>query len=319
VVGDEILKSVARLLQDNVRETDIVARYGGDEFVILMPNTSEDQAKMVRERIEHAALLYHDKELDPRKQFRISLGLRSATALNVDNILIEADRAMYKGRELHVKQSLLHALIANDASEVERWDRFIANILKILAEKEPHFHNHSRRVMNYSVHICQIIGLESYFLEIISIAALLHDIGKISISSDLLRSASPLTQEEYDIIKTHPVMGVDLMKAADYLKEVREIIFSHHERWDGKTNGSFPGYPQGLSGDTIPLGARILKLADSYDAMTSLRPYAQPLNPDEAIRILLDEQGHSFDPQIVKVFVPYLRTITSSLSGPFPV
>jgi putative nucleotidyltransferase with HDIG domain len=173
--------------------------------------------------------------------------------------------------------------------------------------------------MNYAVCISQILGLESHFLEIISIAALLHDIGKISISSDLLRRASPLTPEEYEIIKTHTDLGVDLLKGADYLKEVREIIHSHHERWDGITHGSFPGYPEGLSGDAIPLGARILKLADSYDAMTSLRPYAQPLNPDEAIRVLMDEQGRSFDPQIVKVFVPYLRTITSSLSGALPV
>jgi len=319
VVGDEILKTVARLLQENVRETDIVARYGGDEFVILMPNTSEDQSKMVRERIERAALLHNNNQQEPQKQFRISLGLHSATALNVDNILIEADRAMYKGRELHVKQSLLYALIANDASEVERWDRFIANILKILAEKEPHFHNHSRRVMNYAVQMCQILGLESYFLEVISISALLHDIGKISISSELLRSTSPLAPEEYEIIKTHTVLGVDLLKAADYLKEVREIIYSHHERWDGKTEGSFPGYPEGISGEAIPIGARILKLADCYDAMTSLRPYAQPLNPDQAIRVLLDEQGCSFDPQIVRVFVPYLRTITASLSGSFPL
>jgi len=319
VVGDEILKTVARLLQENVRETDIVARYGGDEFVILMPNTSEDQAKLVRERIERAALQHHNNEQDQKKQFRISLGLRSATALNVDNILIEADRAMYKGRELHVKQSLLHALIANDVSEVERWDRFIANILKILTEKEPHFHNHSRRVMNYAVRMCQILGLDSYFLEVISIASLLHDIGKISISSELLRSTSPLTPEEYEIVKTHTVLGVDLLKAADYLKEVREIISNHHERWDGKTDGSFPGYLEGRSADAIPLGARILKLADSYDAMTSLRPYAQPLNQDEAIRIILNEQGRSFDPQIVKVFVPYLRTITTSLSGSLPL
>jgi len=319
VVGDEILKTVAGLLQDNVRETDIVARYGGDEFVILMPNTSEDQAKMVRERIERAALLHNGNEHDPQRQFRISLGLRSATALNVDNILFEADRAMYQGREMHVKQSLLHALISNDASEVERWDRFIANILKILSEKEPHFHNHSRRVMNYAVQICQILGLDRYFLEMISIAALLHDIGKISISSDILQNTSPLTPDEYEIVKTHTTLGVDLLKGADYLKEIREIISSHHERWDGKTDGSFPGYPEGLAGEAIPIGARIIKVVDSYDAITSLRPYSQPRSPDDAIRILLDEQGRSFDPQVVKVFVPYLRTITSSLSGDFPI
>lgn len=318
VVGDQILQMVAGLLMENIRETDIVARYGGDEFVVLMPDTSESQAKMVKERIERAVFLHNTREMETQKQFRLSLGLKSASAYNVDNILIEADRAMYKGRESHVKESLLHALISNDAQEVERWDKFISNILKILSEKEPHFHSHSRRVMNYSVKICQLLGRDHHFLEIISIAALLHDIGKISIRSDVLRSNNHLTDKEYELIKTHPTLGVDLLKGTDHLKEVREIILRHHERWDGRTEGLFPGYPEGLSGPDIPIGSRILKVADSYDAMTSLRPYSTPMPPNEAIGELLSEQGKSFDPQIVKVFVPYLRTITSSLSASFP-
>jgi putative nucleotidyltransferase with HDIG domain len=225
---------------------------------------------------------------------------------------------MYKGRASHVKESLLHALISNDDQEVERWDKFIANILKILGDKEPHFNSHSRRVMNYTVKICQILGMDHHFLEIMSIAALLHDIGKISISSEILRSARHLTDREYESIKIHPAMGVDLLKGTDHLKEVREIIYCHHERWDGRTDGLFPGYPQGLSGEDIPIGSRILKVADSYDAMTSLRPYSTPMSPNEAIGELLSEQGKSFDPQIVRAFVPYLRTITSTLSASFP-
>gem|GEM_PF-1695051 len=319
VVGDQILKDVGCLLLESVRETDIVARYGGDEFVVLMPSTTETQAKMVMERIERAVLLRNNRFDDVRRKFLISMGLKSANARNVDNILSEADKAMYRGKEQQVNKSLLHALVANDALEVERWDKFIANILKILAEKEYHFHNHSRRVMNYSVKICQLLGLDQNFLEIISIAALLHDIGKISINSELLRRAAPLSPKEYEIIKTHTTMGVELLKGAEHLKAIREIIFSHHERWDGKTEGSFPGYPEGKSGKDIPFGARILKIADSYDAMISLRPYSKPLSFNDAIRELLDEQGRSFDPQIIKVFVPYLRNITSSLSTSFQV
>ncbi|MBN1901005.1 diguanylate cyclase [Candidatus Sumerlaeota bacterium] len=319
VVGDEILRKVARLLMENVRETDIVARYGGDEFVVLMPDTSETQAKMVQERIERAVFLHNSRETESHKQFRLSPGLKSASSHNVDSILVEADRAMYKGKASHIKESLLHALISSDAQEVERWDKFIANILRILGEKEPHFNSHSRRVMNYAVKICQILGLDPHFLETMSLAALIHDIGKISISAEILRSTSHLTNREYEIVKTHPAMGVDLLKGTDHLKEVREIIYCHHERWDGRAEGVFPGYPQGLSGDQIPLGSRILKVADSYDAMTSLRPYSTPMPPNEAIAEVLSEQGKSFDPQIVRVFVPYLRTITSSLSASFPL
>jgi len=319
VVGDQILRMVARLLMENVRESDVVARYGGDEFVVVMPNTSDAQARMVIDRMEHAVLVHNSNELDPRNRFRISIGLKSANALTVDNILTEADQAMYQGRKKVVKQSLLHALIANDAHEVERWDRFIANILKILSDKEPHFNSHSRRVMNYSVKICQLLGLDHHFLEIMSISALLHDIGKISISTDLLQKSSALTKEEYDVIKTHPRLGVDLLKGANYLKEVRDILYSHHERWDGVMDGPFPGYPEGKSGEAIPLGARILKVTDAYDAMTALRPYSKPRKPADAIRELQEGQGKSFDPRIVKIFIPYLRTITSSLSDSFPM
>jgi diguanylate cyclase (GGDEF)-like protein/putative nucleotidyltransferase with HDIG domain len=317
VVGDDILRNVAKLLMDNIREADIVARYGGDEFVVLMPNTSDEQAQMVMDRIERSALLHNRNESDPRKQFRISVGLKSTSAYNVDDILKEADEAMYKGRKEHVKQSLLYSLVADDAHQVERWDRFIANILKILREKESHYHKHSRRVMNYAIKICQLLNTDNYFLEIMSIAALLHDIGKISISSELLGKAGTVTGDEYNILKSHVALGVDLLRGADYLKEVCDIIYSHHERWDGKTEGSFPGYPEGKSGDGIPLGARILKVADSYDAMTSFRPYSPPMKNDDAIRELLNNQGKCFDPAIVKVFVPYLRTITSTLSTSF--
>ncbi len=318
VIGDHILQAVARLLVDNVREPDIVARYGGDEFVVLMPNTTELQARMVQERIERATLLRNSHEDDPKERFMISMGLKSASAFTVDNILTDADRAMYRGREQRVKQNLLYALIANDTSEIERWDHFIASILKILGDKEPHFHNHSRRVMNYSVKIGQILGLDHYFLEIISIAALLHDIGKISINSRILLKTTSLTQDEYEIVKSHPTLGEDLLKGANYLKEVREIVCAHHERWDGVTSGRFPGYPAGKAAEDIPLGARILKVADAYDAMTSLRPYHLPMKTDAAVRELLDERGKGFDPQVIKAFVPYLRTITQSLSNTFP-
>ncbi len=317
--GDEILKDVARLLMEIVRDTDIVARYGGDEFVVLMPNTSEEQARLVQERIEKAIVLRNQFQPEVSRKFTLTIGLKVAHAFNVDSILVDADKAMYVGKEDKEQQDLLAVLTQSDLEALEQWDHFLASVLKVLYDKEPYFYDHSRRVMNYVVKICQLLGLERSFMQTVAVAALLHDIGKISINTRLLNKPAPLTDDEYRIIKTHPVVGSDLLRNLDYLGDIREVVLHHHERFDGKTSGVYPGYPRGLQGKGIPIGARILKVADAYDAMTSLRPYRVPINSTEAIRVLKDDRGHAFDPEIADVFVPHLKDIVRSVTFSFAI
>ncbi len=317
--GDEILKDVARLLMEIVRDTDIVARYGGDEFVVLMPNTSEEQARLVQERIEKAIVLRNQFQPEVSRKFTLTIGLKVAHAFNVDSILVDADKAMYVGKEDKEQQDLLAVLTQSDLEALEQWDHFLASVLKVLYDKEPYFYDHSRRVMNYVVKICQILGLERSFMQTVAVAALLHDIGKISINTRLLNKHAPLTDDEYRIIKTHPVVGSDLLRNLDYLGDIREVVLHHHERFDGKTSGVYPGYPRGLKGKGIPIGARILKVADAYDAMTSLRPYRVPINSTEAIRVLKDNRGQAFDPDIADVFISHLKDVVQSVTLSFAI
>jgi diguanylate cyclase (GGDEF)-like protein/putative nucleotidyltransferase with HDIG domain len=317
LAGDEILKDVARLLSEIVRDTDTVSRYGGDEFVVLMPNTNEEQASLVRERIEKAIDLRNQFQPEASRKFTLTIGLKVANAFNVDSILADADKAMYVGKEDKEQQDLLGVLTHSDPAALEQWDHFLASVLKVLYDKEPYFYDHSRRVMNYVVKICQLLGLERSFMQTVAVAALLHDIGKISINTRLLTKPAPLTDEEYRIIKTHPAAGSDLLRNLDYMGDVREIVLHHHERFDGKTSGTFPGYPRGLKGKGIPIGARILKVADSYDAMTSLRPYRVPISSTEAIRELKDNSSKAFDPEAVDVFVAHLKDVVQSVTLSF--
>jgi putative nucleotidyltransferase with HDIG domain len=224
---------------------------------------------------------------------------------------------MYVGKEDKEQQDLLAVLTHSDLAALEHWDHFLASVLKVLYDKEPYFYDHSRRVMNYVVKICQILGLERSFMQTVAVAALLHDIGKISINTRLLNKHEPLTDEEYHIIKTHPVVGSDLLRNLDYMGDIREVVLHHHERFDGKTRGRYPGYPRGLQGKGIPLGARILKVADAYDAMTSLRPYRVPISSTEAIGELKEARGKAFDSEIVDVFVSYLKDVVQSVTLSF--
>lgn len=315
--GDEILKDVARLLTEIVRDTDIVARYGGDEFVVLMPNTNEKQARLVRERIEKAVELRNQFQPEVSRKFTLTIGLKVANAFNVDSILADADKAMYVGKEDKEQQDLLAVLTDSNPAALEQWDHFLASVLKVLYDKEPYFYDHSRRVMSYVVKICHLLKLERSFMQTVAVGALLHDVGKISINTRLLNKPEPLTDDEYRIVKNHPTVGSDLLRNLDYMGDIREIVLHHHERFDGKTSGKYPGYPRGLKGKGIPIGARVLKVADAYDAMTSLRPYRIPISSTEAIKELKDGRDRAFDPEIVDVFVSHLKDIVQSVTLSF--
>lgn len=166
--------------------------------------------------------------------------------------------------------------------------------------KDPYTKGHSERVAEISVVLAQELNLSDRDIENIEYTALLHDVGKIGIADNILGKNSSLTSEEFDKIKEHPIMGAKIIKPIDFLKNSYEAIYHHHERYNGK------GYPDGLKGEDIPILARIISVADAYDAMNSDRPYRKKLNMDKILKELKDQSGKQFDPEVAKALISIL-------------
>ncbi len=206
------------------------------------------------------------------------------------------------------------AVAINNARLYQKIQDSYFEIVKALAQaieaKDPYTHGHSARVMEYAVLIAQKLGLPEEEIESLRYAAILHDIGKIGVRGLVLNNPNGLTGEEYDEIKKHPLVGEGIIKPIELLQPIRPLIRHHHEWYNGK------GYPDGLSGENIPLSARILGVADAYDAMKFDRPYRKALTEETVIQELKQGNGTQFEPKIVEIF---LKILKQNLSGDGPL
>lgn len=184
---------------------------------------------------------------------------------------------------------------------VEYFYRVGQSLIRVMEARDPYTKGHSDRVAEYSEKIAQKMGFPKDRIELLKESALLHDIGKLGIQEAILNKLEVFTEEEKNIIQKHPAIGEDILKPVSPDKEMLAVVRGHHERYDGK------GYPDGLSGDNIDILAAIVAVADSYDAMTSHRPYRKNLTTDEAIAQLKNNSGLQFNPKIVDVFVKVLK------------
>ncbi|HWL23126.1 MAG TPA: HD-GYP domain-containing protein [Ureibacillus sp.] len=196
---------------------------------------------------------------------------------------------------------LLHRILnyikALKYSYEEQLEGIVKGVIATLELKDPYTRGHSERVAAYAMNMAEATRrYKPYELDHFYYACLLHDIGKVSIPDTILTKSGKLTDEEYDIIKTHPVVGAEAIRDVEGIADNIEVIYHHHERWDGK------GYPDGLSGEDIPFLARITAVADAFDAMTSSRSYRPALHFEEAYKRILDGQGSQFDPQLIEIF-----------------
>jgi len=277
--GDELLKRVAEIIKRECRSDDIVARVGGDEFVIILPRTTGEETEIIIKRIYKAV----DEEQLENIVVSVSIGwgTKISNEQLIRDVYIKAEEHMYR-KKLSESQSMRN--------------QTIKVILKTLNEKNASEKIHSEKVSLISRKIGEAMNLDYDTLKEIEISGLMHDIGKIAINQNLLNKPGKLTESEYEEIKRHPEISYQILKSLDAYSPLAEYVLSHHERWDGK------GYPRGLEGERIPLISRIIGIADSYEAMISGRLYRKAISNEQAIRELKNNSGTQFDPNIVKIF-----------------
>jgi diguanylate cyclase (GGDEF)-like protein/PAS domain S-box-containing protein len=278
--GDALLKKVAHVMTNECRNGEAVSRIGGDEFIILLPKTDEEAAKKLMGSIKDSMAGESIQGL----QVSVSIGVNTKCEprRKIDEVLKVSEDLLYRDK-----------IFDRNSQRYEA----IQMIMRSLHEKIPRERQHSFRVGELCGRIGKAMGMHPNMLSALITAAELHDIGKIAISNDILDKPGKLNDAEWLEIKRHPEVGYNILSSANAYAPLADIVLAHHERWDGR------GYPNGLRGSRIPLNARIIAVADSYDAMIEDRPYRKALTQEQAIDQLMQFSGIQFDADIVDCFI----------------
>jgi diguanylate cyclase (GGDEF)-like protein len=311
--GDSALRHVAAILQANARASDVVGRYGGDEFVLILSETSPTEATVVIEKMRTAIaekpfVTPTGEKIPINASFGIALCPQDGHGVN--ELVVAADSNLYvsKRRGGNAVTGSGHTE-SQDGSDTNSFG-ILESMVTAVDNKDKYTRHHSDEVTNYALTLGAALGLSEASLRVVRAGGLLHDVGKIGIPDRILRKPGRLTPEEWSIVKSHPSMGETLIRAMPDLCEIQALVASHHERFDGA------GYPQGLAGADIPVLARILAVADAFSAMTTDRPYRKALTLEKAISELRTGSGGQFDPGIVGAFIQCLeRKDEADLAG----
>lgn len=280
LLGDKLLKKASQILKDNFRTDEIIARTGGDEFIVLLPKTSYLDTLTIMERIE--------KSMEDEKVEHIKLSF--AWGIASKNDIIEDFQEIYKKAEnqMYEKKVKSKALVRKEAINV---------IVNSLYEKISEEKFHAQEVEKWARKIAEKLNLNKNEKEILGKACYYHDVGKISIDTLILNKTGKLAEEEWYLVKKHSQIGADIIGSSMENAVLIKPILHHHEHWDGS------GYPEGLSGEEIPLLSRIIAVADAFQAMQSDRPYRKSLSTEKTLEIIRNERGKQFDPYIVDTFL----------------
>lgn len=277
--GDTLLAVTAEILRRCCRDSDVISRLGGDEFAILLPGAGEEVAREVCQRIRNHCEATRMKPLNP--SIALGYATRKDNTYSLEELMKEADDRMYRNK-LNVSNSLRSSLIMSLQASLEE---------KTLETKD-----HAERIKATSLAVGRKLGLSDNLLDQLSLASIMHDIGKIGIPDSILTKPGKLTPDEWDVMKKHCEIGYNILNTSTNMQAVGEYILHHHERWDGT------GYPTGLKGTDIPLLSRIISVVDSYDVMRHNRVYSRAMTAEEALMELKRCKCSQFDPTVVDVF-----------------
>jgi len=312
-VGDEVLRTVARGLRESCRASDILGRYGGDEFIVVLPDTDAAGALDVCARIKSTL---DSKHCEPVPGTRLPIGIAFGWASfpqdgeNVADLLAAADANLYnhkRGGASYLSQS--QKQLQTDKDEVKKLRNrahggsfgVLDALVTAIDNKDHYTRHHSEEVTFLSLLVARELGYSAEQLDAVRISGLLHDVGKIAVPDSILRHPGKLGRDEWDIMQQHPVFGALIVKDVPHLEHVLDGIKYHHEKWDGS------GYPEKRVGEDIPEMGRLLAMGDCYSALTTDRPYRKGWKPEAALEEIERCAGAHFDPRLCALFLEVMR------------
>ncbi len=344
--GDEVIKLVADKVKNNLRKNDIAGRYGGDEIAIILPNTNDTSAKYIAEYLTYSLSCCFVDDVGPVK-VAVGIATYPESSKEKEKLLILAEQAMYisqaKGYKdgmsaiisstdidfwddnalksyaeiiskrysqigISFEDELLHKFSSEQISSQNHLSEIATSLAGAIDAKDPYTKGHSTSVSRYSEALARALNLPENEVERISLGALLHDVGKIGIPENVLKKPDKLSDDEWNIMKQHPVIGAErVLEPNEALRDLIPIVKYHHEHIDGS------GYPEHLKGDEIPLSAKIVAVADAFHALVSDRPYRKGLGLDVACDILTQGAGKQWDETLVRKFIQIAPSLITKI------
>jgi diguanylate cyclase (GGDEF)-like protein/putative nucleotidyltransferase with HDIG domain len=310
--GDTALREFGGVLTTTIRHKDTAGRWGGEEFVILLPETSLEEAVELAEQVRKA-VSFHPFGISGGLHLTCSIGVASSPdhATDLDTLITHADQAMYAAKHLGRNQvrtaddpavlALLAAETAEGGREESALRGTVEALVTLVEERDHSLAQHSQEVATLVGQLARAFGMPREQAEGVALAGHLHDIGKIAIPDAILLKPGPLTDEEWTLMRRHAIVGAEVVSHIPSVRPLVPVIQAHHEWYNGG------GYPNHLQGEQIPFAARLISVVDAYSVMITDRPYQQACSPAAALQELRRCAGTQFDPQVVEALITLLQ------------